>query len=241
MASLQSDNFVIDKTRVNLYYDKFEYKIQVYQDYMQYFRYARTVSAFTDRLENEVIVRSHKFKRADSWIKVRDVCAGHIEAIREFIEIVEQNSSPDLKVTISDSKITYYSNDLAILNKVTDCCASNHRAYDAVRVVRLPNFDPEAVYHKEPKHKYRMYLASHAWPLDERRELSSFLRNNTAVYPSQTLRSWCTRENPSIFGNYKVKYTWTSMFIDYDDEQQATYMALKFPYLIGKLCRIEKR
>jgi hypothetical protein len=208
---------------------------------MQYFRYARTVNDFLTRLDNEVIVRSHKFKRVDSWVTVRDVCAGQVEAVRDFIEIVEQNSGPDCKVTIGDSKITYYSNDLSILNRVTDCCAHHYRAYDAVRVIRIPNFDPEAVYHIDPKHKYRMYLASHAWPLDDRRELSSFLRNNSEVYPSQSLRTWCYRENPSIFGNVGVKYTWPSMFIDYDDEQQATYMALKFPHLIGKLCRIEKR
>lgn len=241
MASLQCANIRVDTQRVGLYFDQYQYKIAAYIDGIEYFRYVYTHGDYLTRLGQSVAVYSHR-PRDPHYQPIRTLVARYINTLEQLFLWVNSNDSREYKRAITAGKITFYTNNLQLLQELKDIFSSNVVAYDMHRVEQPANFERGVIYHKQPKHAYRVYFVGRRWPVEERTDLRDFLAENSDNYfPSYSLRDWCWRDSLGSMNLSRPRWSSPNLFFDVDDDKYAVYFTLRFGNTVGKVCRIEKR
>ena len=241
MELLQFTDFVLDDRRFNWYFDKYQLRAQIKLPGIQHFRNTKSTEDFENRLDYSLAPNYHtgsKDARTTVRTKVRDV----ENALRKFITWKHTNSNTDFICKVSFNTVDIYTNDLYMIQDLKILLDNEQKIdFNFYRAEKIPNFERSVVYHKNPKHMFRLFLASRVWTYDERQTLLEFLNQNSrSVFPCSSLIEWITRVYRGINLN-NTRWSSSSFFIDFDDEQFITYFGLKFNGSVGKLCHIKKR
>lgn len=238
MASLQSVEVRLDPTRMGFYFDKYQYRITAHINGIEYFRYVHSPQEYYTRLEHSVAVYNHRPQDPVYW-PIKDLISRYIHVLEKLFLWIGNTDSREYKRSISAGRITFYTNNAKILQELYDLCWINSVVCDVYRVDQPADFERGTIYHKEPKHSHRVYLAGRSWTHAEQMELRDFLAdNNTNFFPSPSLHQWCHHKRLSML---RARYSYSTLFFDIDDEKYLVYFTLKFSNTVGKVCRIEKR
>lgn len=139
-----------------------------------------------------------------------------------------ESTNADLNIMAGVHHINIYTNDLEHIQKFVEI--TNVNTTNIIKRVVVGTYEKGVVYHKHPKNKFRLYFNYRRFENSDRTDFVEFLVNNQ-FYPSQRLKERL---------KHKQLYVSYTHYVDYDDEQLLTVMALTYHDVIRKVCRIEK-
>jgi hypothetical protein len=228
-------SFKLDESRQNLYFGKYKYRCSLTIEGIQYFKRTKDTHNLNETIEE---------LSQSGWSRWRKPFYREFTInIKHFIEwrIANEWRVEEFKLVIGEDTVNVYANDVAVANSIycqfenTDISETMKLSYATIR----PDYDEQVIYRVNPRHKYRVYLRSRKYTLEEREELRNFLSQNS-VKLSDSLAHWLTN-SPSFSWNKNTYWAWDHLCFDYDEEYIVTLLALKFDGVIRKICRIEKK
>jgi hypothetical protein len=228
MESLRLIDFSIDETKDTYYFNKYPYKLRIYCNGIEYARRCHSENELDVRLARlSVYIRNNSMEELVTFR----------EKILELLKIRESyRYNSNLKFVVQHGIFNVYSTNICDISDIYSRISSfNYKIEKSVSIKR-PDYSSDVVYIKDPKHQYRCYLTTKMWTEDEKTQFYKYARDNK-IRLCPSLKSMLLWKHP-----YSTRiYTWSSMFIDVDDETQMTYLSLKFSNIIRKICKIEKR
>jgi hypothetical protein len=225
---LDPDSFLIDRSRLFLYYDKFRYRAKIHVDNIQYFRYVKSVKKMNEQLRYVSNLRSF-------GLHINDV-----SEVRRFVEWIELDSysKDQFSYRTSTNCVDVYSNDVEILQDAIQAISSEKHTikYQLYRATENPKLDRTKIYLVNPKYKYRVYFKWDKKSSEQIQEVIEFI-NKHNISCSKSFKDWI--QNQDWTSSYY--YLWENFFIEFDEEIIITLMSLKFENVFGKIRNIEKR
>ena len=215
------------------YYGKYKYRVRFSIEGVRYAMYEKNFDGLMKR-----------YNLLSGWKKIKDldrpIVTENLEALGKFIDfrnmLKETNTG---LVRIESSKISIFSNDLALLK--TSETIKEDIFYDYTEV-QTNNFVGIKSFVKDPKHKYRVYLKSKLIQEIFVTQLDDLLKRSKELYPSPSLKYWLQGyNNTAPSWSWRYRYTNCNHFIDYDDESTLSYLALMHGEFLGKRYKLEKR
>jgi len=241
MESSLFTNHIVDKTRVNYYFDTYQYKMKFDIMGIHYFRNIRDDAHFDIRLKSACVYYPYgRFTNVKN-INVNEIVGSNDQLIRIFLKWIKSNkdSKSQLRTVISFDCVTVYFNDPAPLEKLIDSFIGagydiEQLAITLYKAQKMQDFERDVIYHLFPKKKYRLYFSCMMLSTAEKGDFITYVQNNsTDIVCSNRLNDWTTTLKSRIIQSY--------YYIDMDDDTHVTYLILKFPGLVRKLSNIQKR
>ena len=134
-------------------------------------------------------------------------------------------TSADFKLVVSVSNARVYTNDLTLIDQVSDLSGPTQKDYTRAVICRPKN----TIKLKNPKHQFRSYIKQNKLTEDQKIQLINFLANQPTVRISPALKSWLIT---------KFHRTQDYFFIDHDGMPWLTMLSLVLPGLIRKTMQI---
>lgn len=252
MESLESNNFILDKNKLHLYFNKFQYKINLRLVGIEYFRYVNDVSDFESRLESSVAISEYGrwMSRSASYIysSLQEILTNRVNFSKSgLMDFIEWKSLRDVKndhmIKISRGNVDVYSTNLDVINLIKNIAEKNNITYQ-MYYVKETEYERNVVYLKKPKNSNRVYLRYNRLDLDKTAKLVKFLDLNNFIMSKSLKQSLTRRNNPShmiLLGPPKYHLLFDHHYVEFNDEKMITLLSLSYPELIRKICRIEKR
>lgn len=246
MESLELIKPILDSRRVKPYFEKYKYKALLKLNMMGYFRDITTYEKFERRLNDKISLFGYYPGGSKTLRTIKQMVDSegedHLTKLSEVINW-RQNNTTEVKYVIRHNSVEIYSSDLTVLTDlVLKVKTLNIKAYLYESDI-LKNYDREVVYHREPKHKFRVYLRQKRLTKESTLELKNFIDGHgLSISPSMKYYM-----NNVLFGDGYARPTparlqlATSNYIDIDDEKYITVLSLTYPDIVRKVCRIEKR
>lgn len=216
--------------RDNDYYNKYCYRARFSIVGVRYTWYVTSADEYFERLQGRGWY-SMKSKDKDAIQQNKDI-------ITNFINW--RNKVKKLKtctIRIEGNSIAVFSNDLTFLKSIEN--EIPNITLDYTQVQKAPFFGVK-YFVRKPKHKFRVYLKPIRVEADSIVRLKDVVQKTKKIYPSSALRFWCANalNNQS---SYKFRWLSANHFIDYDDEQNISYLALVLDNILGKRYKLEQR
>ena len=230
--SIQQFKLVI---KDRLFYNRYEYAVGFHLDEVSCLRELN--HARIDRMiERRIAWRDIAQQRTSGSIK--STLVGHTILTRRHKEITDTTvsnlhqlteqlltTSADFKLVVSVNTAHVYTNDLTLINQVSDLPGLTQKEYNRAVVGRPPN----TIQLKNPTHKFRSYFKMIKLTDDQKTHLINFLTNQLAARISPALVSWL--KSP-------LRRTQDYFFIDHDTMSWLTMLSLVLPGLIRKTMQI---
>lgn len=231
---LDHSQFLVDKSRMFLYYDRFIYRAKISIENIQYFRHVKSVEKLWTQLSYVSNLRSMGMSITD------------VAKVKRFVEWFENTkySKKDYCYSCNTNYINFYTNDISIINELlvqlSDEVALSDKLvppyYDLYRVIDNPKTDRSVIYLVDPKYRYRIYFKWGKTTETQREDLINFIESNDIVC-SVAFEHWVKKR---LHKNYS-HYLWDNYFIEFNNEMLVTLLSLKFDGLVRKICNVEKR
>lgn len=211
--------------RNKLYFNKFKYKASLTIKGAAYSYYSMDIETFTLRIEKLRESKSRYGVRVltDSWQEYWDEI--DLDQISKFITWRNVISKERCLYRIQGDYVSFFSNDLALLHTL-DCMDPNLKFYEA------KSLSPDTMYFKKnPKYKYRTYFKGKRMPKD----FCDNVRSLNDMYEK-------LKFSDALFDVnwHQFKYMHSSYFVEYNDEQMHTILAMWFPDMLAKTYICEK-
>jgi alpha-N-acetylglucosamine transferase len=215
--------------RNKLYFGKFKYKAVCKIQGATYTYYTPDLDAFVSRMEK---LRENKTRygvriMTDSWQEYWDEV--NLDQISKFITWRNVITKDRCMYRIQGDNVSFFSNDLALLHTL-DSIDPTPKYYEAKCL------NPDTMYFKKnPKHKYRTYFKGKRMPKDfsdnvrTLQEMYKSLNFSKAIFTSLFHNNW-----------HPFRYMHGSYFVEYNDEQMHTILAMWFPDMLAKTYICEK-
>ena len=230
--SIQQFKLVI---KDRLFYNRYEYAVGFHLDEVSCLR--ELDHARIDRMiERRIAWRDIAQQRTSGSIK--STLVGHTILTRRHKEITDTTvsnlhqlteqlltTSADFKLVVSVNTAHVYTNDLTLINQVSDLPGLTQKEYNRAVVGRPPN----TIRLKNSTHKFRSYFKTIKLTDDQKTHLVNFLENQPAARISPALVSWL--KSP-------LRRTQDYFFIDHDTMSWLTMLSLVLPGLIRKTMQI---
>ena len=230
--SIQQFKLVI---KDRLFYNRYEYAVGFHLDEVSCLRELN--HARIDRMiERRIAWRDIAQQRTSGSIK--STLVGHTILTRRYKEITDTTvsnlhqlteqlltTSADFKLVVSVNTAHVYTNDLTLINQVSDLPGLTQKEYNRAVVGRPPN----TIQLKNSTHKFRSYFKMIKLTDDQKNHLINFLANQPAARISPALVSWL---------NSPLRRTQDYFFIDHDTMSWLTMLSLVSPGLVRKTMQI---
>ena len=230
--SIQQFKLVI---KDRLFYNRYEYAVGFHLDEVSCLRELN--HARIDRMiERRIAWRDIAQQRTSGSIK--STLVGHTILTRRHKEITDTTvsnlhqlteqlltTSADFKLVVSVNTAHVYTNDLTLINQVSDLPGLTQKEYNRAVIGRPPN----TIQLKNPTHKFRSYFKMIKLTDDQKTHLINFLANQPAARISPALVSWL---------NSPLRRTQDYFFIDHDTMSWLTMLSLVLSGLIRKTMQI---
>ena len=228
--SIQQFKLVI---KDRLFYNRYEYAVGFHLDEVSCLRELN--HARIDRMiERRIAWRDIAQQRTSG----KSTLVGHTILTRRHKEITDTTvsnlhqlteqlltTSADFKLVVSVNTAHVYTNDLTLINQVSDLPGLTQKEYNRAVVGRPPN----TIQLKNPTHKFRSYFKMIKLTDDQKNHLINFLANQPAARISPALVSWL---------NSPLRRTQDYFFIDHGTMSWLTMLSLVLPGLIRKTMQI---
>ena len=228
--SIQQFKLVI---KDRLFYNRYEYAVGFHLDEVSCLRELN--HARIDRMiERRIAWRDIAQQRTSG----KSTLVGHTILTRRHKEITDTTvsnlhqlteqlltTSADFKLVVSVNTAHVYTNDLTLINQVSDLPGLTQKEYNRAVIGRPPN----TIQLKNPTHKFRSYFKMIKLTDDQKTHLINFLANQPAARISPALVSWL---------NSPLRRTQDYFFIDHGTMSWLTMLSLVLPGLIRKTMQI---
>jgi len=131
----------------------------------------------------------------------------------------------DFKLVVSINQAHVYTNDLTLIDQLTDLSGATQKEYSKAIICRPKN----TIKLKEPKHQFRSYVKRTKLTTNQKNNLINFLNNYADIRISPAFSVW----SKTLFNR-----TQDYFFIDHDTESWLTMLSLVHPGLIRKTMQI---
>lgn len=236
----------LDTTRTKLYYGRYKYRATAELKGVQYFRYIYRIDSLPARLKDKV----NSPEGFISWTNLDN----QLKTVHSIIESMGKNCHEDIANFVSwrewsrefsdqytlrlqVDRMDLYTNNLNVIDKLT-----NTQGISVTQAAPVAEYDPTVIYHKNPKHKLRIYFNFHAFSFDEADQFKELLSAYKFTGSPSLTRS-LDRESGRWMNwpNRRKMFVMNDYFVDCDDESLTTILALSYGNLIRKVQRIEKK
>lgn len=220
--------------RNKLYFNKFKYRAVIRIVGVQYTYYTPNIEAFCNRIEkfkeSETFTRTQKMfslhDRANYW---NDINYDNIEKYMIFRDTMSKDK---ILSRISGDTVSFFSNDINSFSYLQTLDPNMH-------VTEAQVLDDNKLYFKKkPRYKYRTYFRAKRMPQD----FSENVLNLKSTYSTDILRF-----SPGLLRSlfYKsqynpYRYMHGSHFVEYNNEQMHTILAMWFPDMLAKTYTLAK-
>lgn len=225
---MESSKFKIE-IRNKLYFNKFKYKAVAFIQGAAYTYYTPDLESFVERMEklrgntNRYGVRVMHDDWKEYWDEV------NLDRISQFITWRNIVSKDRCMHRIQNDHVSFFSDDLSLLQTLTSIDPK-------LSFYEAKCFDPTTMYFKkQPKYKYRTYFKAKRMPKD----FSDNCRTLQGMYKSLNFSKGLFN---SLFHNnwHQFRYMHGSYFVEYNDEQMHTILAMWFPDMLAKTYSLAK-
>lgn len=225
---MESSKFKIE-IRNKLYFNKFKYKAVAFIQGAAYTYYTPDLETFVERMEklrgntNRYGVRVMHDDWKEYWDEV------NLDRISQFITWRNIVSKDRCMHRIQNDHVSFFSDDLSLLQTLTSIDPK-------LSFYEAKCFDPTTMYFKkQPKYKYRTYFKAKRMPKD----FSDNCRTLQGMYKSLNFSKGLFN---SLFHNnwHQFRYMHGSYFVEYNDEQMHTILAMWFPDMLAKTYSLAK-
>lgn len=225
---MESFKLKVEK-RNKLYFNKFKYKAVALIQGAAYTYYTPDLETFMSRMEklrhqtNRYGVRVMDEDWKVYWDEV------NLDRISQFITWRNLVNKERCMHRIQGDHVSFFSNDLALLQTL-DCLDPNLKFYEAQ--CHESNY---MYFKKQPKYKFRTYFKGKRMPKD----FSENVRTLQDMYQSIHISKGLFQ---SLFHNnwHPYRYMHGSYFVEYNDEQMLTILAMWFPNMLAKTYSLAK-
>lgn len=225
---MASSQLKVEK-RNKLYFNKFKYRAVIYVQGAAYTYYTHDLETFIARMEK---LRDNKPRYGvrvmkDDWQEYwEDVNLDRISRLITWRNLVNKEKC---LIRIQGDHVSFFSNELPLLQTLNSIDPN-------VRFTEVACYQSDTMYFKKtPKYKYRTYFKARRMPED----FSDNIRTLQDMYKSLNFsKSIFT----SLFHNnwHQFRYMHGSYFVEYNDEQMRTILAMWFPTMLAKTYSLAK-
>lgn len=230
----------LDYTRVNLYYNRFKYRVKVKLRAVHYFRYCKNNNDVYERLVRERFGFSTGYHRASSLMDELKQSSTFSDLVYyDFVNWRTKNTS--VKITVSANTLDCYLSDLDELVDLIKILPSSTKLY-ITYVEPVANYKAKTVYHKFPVHKFRIYFKTHRIEGSDIAKFKEFIATyNNQVSPAlkSEIFNIYNKNRRMLRGNYVLLLP--HYYVDVDHEHDILLWSLRYPDLIRTVFNIEKR
>jgi hypothetical protein len=165
------------------------------------------------------------------------------QILKDFITF-RNEIKKDKKATIrvEYNTVAVFSNDVLALQNIQTLFPSLMIDYTEVQKSQYAGIKH---FVNEPKHKFRVYLKSKRVSETFAKDLLDLIRRTKTIHPSPALNTWLIEasDKNNLIGwkMWRVGFSSSSYFMDYDDESTLSYLALMHDGMLGKRYKLEKR
>lgn len=215
--------------RTNLFYNKFCYKISIYDIPLLYrLKKYTTIIDYMEEIETRYSEwKTTKDKYPNGWYRNPEAPADiDILRIGQLIQLIQKyNDKSQVMYRMEYKTVTVYTNELAIIEEFAKLTNS---------MITNISLNPQGVmyFKRIPPAKYRAYVTNNQMPADFKEDFMAYLKRTSDVKISSAFHSYFTGRWTRLWDRY---------YIDYDDEKNLMMMMLMFPGLIGKKFKLEKK
>lgn len=216
--------------RNKLYFSKFKYKAVTHIQGAAYTYYTSDLETFVSRMEkmrnnaSRYGVRIINEDWTEYWEEV------NLDKISKLITWRNVVSKDKCLIRIQKDTVTFFSNELPLLQTL-DSIDNNVKFYEAL------SLDNDCLYfNKKPKFKYRTYFRARRIPKDFSDSVRSLHANYKSLNFSKALFA-------ILFKNsyHPYRYIHGSYFVEYNDQNMLTILAMWFPDMLAKTYSCHKR
>lgn len=246
MESSHYINYTDDISRVNYYYDIYQYRCVIRLHAVEFIRVCNFDSNKFDYWMNHI---TYKNGTKTIWKKVIGDRKDFLKVLCDWVGQNKKNK--DIKITFSSNTISLYYNDEHKILELLNIIKSNEQKDIYTRINfsrsnRIQNFERGIVYLANPKAKFRLYFSYMRLSVAEEDYILDYLRNIENMSCSYQIRRWLRDETQQMTSTWyrpgvKKFIFFRNTFIDVDDDSHATFLNLYRPGLIYKVNKIEKR
>ena len=220
--------------RDTIYYNKYQYRARLRLEGVRYTWYSKTPEDLEKRLQNPK--PAYYGVRDEDRLKVTT----NLETLKKFITWRNQRKiDKNASVRVEFNTIAVFSTDLALLKTLESLGPNLVVDYTEAQT---SNFVGVKTFAKEPKHKYRVYLKTKIVQKNVIADLKELIDRSPDLHPCPSLEYWLELGVKQYNVNsWRHRYTFSTHFIDYDDESTLSYLALMHGDYLGKRYKLEKR
>lgn len=222
--------------RTKLYFNKFEYKVEVNSPHMFYSYWCENIDDYRAKIK-EICDEYDQRKDDISWITWRrprpDVEEWEYELVEQLLNLSKKYKiKKDYTVRRENNTWNTYTNDINIVNDILSF-------YPTAKITKV-NLMPTGImfFKREPPAKYRAYFTNNKMPEDFRDDFLSYIERTPDVRPSKAFDTFLKRSRRYNWGHI---WLWDNYFIDYDDDKNLMMLMLMFPNAIGRKYKLEKK
>lgn len=227
---MASSNLIINTVeRTNLFYNKFCYKINIYDIPLLYrLKKCTTIVDYMKEIEDRYAeFESSKDRYPTGWYRSPEAPAD-IDTVRieHLIQLIQKyNDKSQVMYRMEYKTLIAYTNELDIIEEFAKLTES---------MVTHITLNPEGVmfFKRTPPAKYRVYVTNNQMPSGFKEDFMEYIKRTPDVKISSAFHSYFVRQWTRLWDRY---------YIDYDDEKNLMMMMLMFPGMIGKKYKLEKK
>ena len=221
--------------RSTLYYGKFMYRVALRSPNLRYAFNCKTIDDYTNLINLLIDEFDENNAKVRSWRKWVRPCVSEEEykLIEDILIFVNDTTLHEMYTTRRENTIwTFYTNEIDLVNRL-------HLLQPTAKITKV-RLMPDGViqFKKDPPAKYRVFLRSTAIDYNLKKEVNTYLEKTPDVIPSNALRKWLNITHK--YGGLKC-WTWNTHCFDFNDMNNLLMMKLRFPEIIGKHYRLEKK
>lgn len=215
--------------RNKLYFGKYNYKAVVKITGLSYTYYVENIDQYKDRLarfrkDKNVSLRTYgSYQSDDEFYDAIDY--GNIDKFLNF----KRAYSEYIMVRQEREKASIFSNNLPLLETLVELD-------EEFEIYKAEVLNTETMYFKkEPKYKFRTYFRAKRIPKD-------FIENINTLKDTYKSLNFSKGLFISLFHNnwHPWRYLHGSFFVEYNDEQMLTILAMWLPDMLGKTYSLAK-
>lgn len=242
-----TNKLIVDKNRVNLYFDKYKYKTVLCIPLIHYFRNVTNIKKYQCRLNDTLHVwtSNNTLTRVAKTLQ-EILLAGSPTNVKKFEKIISWleyvKPTTDIKIVTKYDFLEIYNNDLTQISDLLDRLSQFNLKEKLYYAEKLNHYTKDTIYHKNPKFKTRIYFKLKRFDDAETDNFTKFVESyNFNLSPSLTNLLYRSH----LYRSFRVpqikKVIMEHFYVDINDDYLLTVLSLTYPDLIRKVCKIEKR
>lgn len=215
--------------RNKLYFNKFKYRAVVHIQGAAYTYHTPDLETFVSRMEKLSDSKSRYGVRVleENWQEYWEEV--NLDKISQFLTWRKLVNRDKFLIRIQGDNVSFFSNELALLQTL-DSIDTN------IQITEAMCFDPETIYFKrQPKYKFRTYFKARRMPKDFSENIVTVRDMYKSLHFSEGLFA-------SLFHNnwHPYRYLHGSYFVEYNDQNMHTILAMWFPDMLAKTYTLAK-